>query len=75
MQLCFLLPLTSALPNTVFQSATYIPNVLRIADNIRRLSIPIVWLLDRYKVRYAHVLKHLDVAETGPFVGEVHANG
>ena len=73
MQLCFLLPLILATPNTVFPP-WYIPDVLGIADDIRRLSIPIVRLLDRYEIRYAHVLEHLDIAETGAFVGEVHAN-
>lgn len=39
------------------------------------MSIPVIRLLDRYEIGYAHVLKHLDISKAGSFVGEVHANG
>lgn len=50
------------------------PDVLRIADNVCWLSVSIVRLLDRYKVRYAHVLKHLDISEPGALVRQIHAD-
>lgn len=56
-------------------SYIYQPDIFWIADNVCRLSISIVRLLDCDKIRNAHVLKHLDISKASSFVGEIHANG